>query len=189
MFSRNGRAFVLVLLGRFEDAIQSLPSGEPNTYEEWVGLHIRGMAYIRQGSVDDAVAIFRRGVDRAPGPSLQNYFRTALAAALIRQRRFTDVIAELAPNIEPMPAEQRTTATVLLTHAFGAIAQTSNAQSWLDQSRTTEVPVVIDLRKALAERYSLRIVGKIPPKTRPTAQLEEFIDDQEFRLLTLLQAA
>ena len=88
-----------------------------------------------------------------------------------------------------MPVEQRTTATVLLAHATAAIDETRDAERWLDETTGTRVPVVVDLRAALAERYALRVDGRLPIKTRPTEEIDRFIDEQEFRLLTLAPAA
>jgi tetratricopeptide (TPR) repeat protein len=186
--ARDGRASVLLLAGRFDEALQALPLLEPRVADDWIAWHIRGMILVRLGEFGQAEMIFRRGVSEAPSTS-RDYFRTALAALQLRQRRFRDVIRDLEPVVAGMPAERRTAATVLLAHASAAVHETLAAERWLDETAATRVPVVVDLRAALAERYALRIDRPTAVPTRPHEELDRLIDDREFRLLTLAHAA
>jgi tetratricopeptide (TPR) repeat protein len=187
--ARSGRASVLLLSGRVDEALQALPSTKPGGTPALVALHIRGMISVRLDLLDEAQEIFQRGARDAGTTSRRNHFSTALAAVQLRRRQFLEVIRDLSPAAWRVPAEQRTTAAVLLAHASGAIAEVHSAEAWLDAAAATESPVVSELRAALAERYMLRVDGRIPPRTRPTAEIDRFIQEQEFRLLTVVSAA
>ena len=187
--AQGGRASVLLLVGRFDEALRALPPGEPVAADDWILWHIRGMAHIRLGRLDEAEAILQHGARAAPSPVSRDYFRTALASIQLRRRRYREVVRELKPVVSRMPIAHRTTAVVLLAHASAAIDETREAERWLAETAATRVPVVVELRAALAERYALRVDGRVPARTRPDEEIDPLIDEQEFRLLTLAFAA
>ena len=186
--ARNGRASVLVEMGRYDEAVACLPNGEPSDLQDWIALHIQAMARLKQGRTDDAIRLFQKGVDSAPYVSTKSYFRNALAVALIRQRQFRQAIDDLQTHVREMPAEQRTISTVLLAHAHAETSGKAEAERWLDESEAVVVPVVVDLRHALAQRYSLRLRGRIASAKR-IERVDAVIEERELQMLGLLQAA
>jgi tetratricopeptide (TPR) repeat protein len=183
-FAANGYAHVLVLLGKHQEALAVLRDEEPRSTHGWIGLHIRGMIYLRQGTLDEAVAIFERGAREAP-PEHRVYFRSALAVAELRRRRFPAVIEVLEPHLGAMPASERSTASMLLAHAFGEQAEVTRAEEHLARTQDSGVGMIVELRRALAERYQLRLDGRMVTRSRPVEALDVSVAEQEFRLLSI----
>jgi len=115
-FARNGRSCVLATLGRYEEALESLPIKQPIGLEDWIGFHIRGMVLMRVKRLDDAIKIFRRGVDENPFMVSRPFFQTALATALIQQEKY-DVAKMLLREIETPSLEPQV--KMLYLHVAG----------------------------------------------------------------------
>ncbi len=78
---QHGLAYVLIKLARPAEALPLLP--ETPAGGDWIGFHIRGMAYVALAEYEQAEQVFRAGVDAPPGQ--QRYFRGA--AAMLKLRR------------------------------------------------------------------------------------------------------
>lgn len=120
MVARNGRAVVLALLERWDESLRDLPAADPVTEQEWIGYHIRGMIYLRTGRIEEALQIFRTGIEACPRPVQREYFRTALAVAQIQRRDFEAVEETLKEVTEPA---LEAPANLLRFHARGARGQ------------------------------------------------------------------
>ena len=122
--ARTGRSCILVALRRYNEALEYLPNESPTTLSEWIGYHIRGMIFLRMGKIEEAVKVFRRGVNENPWAASREYFRTALAVACLRRRDFIGAASILDEVTAPLLQPQ---ANVLRLHAFGASGDTARA--------------------------------------------------------------
>ncbi|MHB1703517.1 MAG: tetratricopeptide repeat protein [bacterium] len=119
-FYKNGKASVLVGLGRYQEALTILNEREkPASKTEWVAYHIRGMAYLRKGELTEAEKIFEWGLKECSWVSQREYFKTALASLRIRQEKYLEAISLVEeinnPRIKPV-------AIVLVMHASAELS-------------------------------------------------------------------
>ena len=153
-YSRNGRSCVLVELQRYKEAMEHLPNGDTLvTLQDWIGYHIRGMILLRLGNVHDAIRIFERDVAEAPIPSSKEYFRTALAVALLRRQKYEDASRLLQVIKTPMLQPQT---DVLRLHSFGAMNQTEEANAAFQNLTPKPWSISDELIDELHRRYILK---------------------------------
>ncbi|MBI3670149.1 MAG: tetratricopeptide repeat protein, partial [Acidobacteria bacterium] len=172
-WARNGKAATLSILGRFEEALELLLVRTPRTLNDWVGFHIRGMALMKQGNLDAAMGIFERGIRESPWFETVNYFRSALAVALLRRQEFR-MAAEAIKDDEAIVS------TVLRIHIFGELGQTQLAKDALERVKASPLSCVIVLRDEFAARYGLE-------KRRQAPRSDQWVFEKECDLL--LEAA
>jgi tetratricopeptide (TPR) repeat protein len=146
--ARHSKAAVFVLLGRFDEAEALLPSSPPESLDEWIAYHVRGMILLRKERISDAIAHFESGLRTLPYARERDYFQNALAVAYLHQERY-DRIEELIPQPnEPI-------SNVLLLHASAATGQTARASRILNVVERSGVAEVIELGKEIARRFRL----------------------------------
>ena len=172
--ARNGRSCVLAALGRYEEALKSLPIEDPIGLQGWIGFHIRGMILMRMKRFDDAVNIFKRGIDENPFPSNRAYFKTALAAALIQQEKY-EAAALLLSNIEAPSLEPQI--KVLHLHASGEQGHDDEARADLEDLTPKPWSISDELLDELHRRYILKA---------PSKHTDEWLLDQEINSLLLV---
>jgi tetratricopeptide (TPR) repeat protein len=172
--ARNGRSYVLAALERYAEALESLPSETPTTLQDWIGYHIRGMILLRMGNISEAIRIFEQGVQNNPWSLNNEYFRTALAIASLRNREFrkaTEVLSEVtAPLLQPQ-------ANVLRLHSFGALDETEQATAAYQSLETKPWSISDELVDELHRRYIL--------KEEPQRS-DEWVFDQEDNMILLV---
>jgi tetratricopeptide (TPR) repeat protein len=147
--TRNGMAHILVRMREWDRALALLPE-DASGREDWVGLHIRGMLYLRRGQFDAARTIFERGVRDCPFVDSRDFFRTALVMTSLRQNRPQEAAEELKAVTTPALA---TPARVLQLHAYGAMGDVRKAKRADDAIPKQVTGVVLDLRLELERRY------------------------------------
>jgi tetratricopeptide (TPR) repeat protein len=169
--ARTGRACVLIGLKRFEEALEHLPVSDPLTADDWIGFHVRGMVLLRQGNLDGAISIFEEGARSNPRPAHQEYFRSALAVARIKQKDFAsakDCLKEIqSPTL-------RDPVNILLVHAFGELGETTNARNTFQELTCAERPRFAEVCDELRRRY---IDQKGP------GHLDDWLIDREIEIL------
>jgi len=166
MIARNGRSCVLGALQRYDEALVDLPA-QPTTLEDWIGFHIRGMIMMRLRRLEEAIQIFERGVAEDILPLSKQYFRTALAMALMRQKKYdnaerllSDVgTYELQPQVD-----------VLLVHCFGEEDRTDEAREAFKGISTKPWSISDELIEELHRRYILK---------QPPQRSDDWVFDQE----------
>ena len=172
--ARNGRSCILAALGRYEEALEELPVADLVGLEDWIGLHIRGMISMRLRRIDDAIQIFQRGVNEDPFPSSVPYFQTALAVALIRQRKYKDASTVLsninAPDLKPQ-------INMLRLHVLGETEQFEEANSAFQDLTPKPWSISSELLDELHRRYILKA---------PAKESDEWVFDQEVGSLLLV---
>ncbi|MFY9823441.1 MAG: tetratricopeptide repeat protein [Thermoanaerobaculia bacterium] len=174
--ARNGRASLLVSIGHWEEALKQLPSTTPAHFEDWIGYHIRGMALLRLGRLEEAEHIFCEGVEMSL-PSQRDYFRSALAALKVRRREFSGASAILegveTPALRPQVG-------LLRLHSFGAEGDRAKALATERQLRAERAsPEVHEVREELKRRYI----------DHAAAHSEEWLLEREVALLLVAVAA
>jgi tetratricopeptide (TPR) repeat protein len=172
--ARNGRSCVLAALQRYDEALADLVVQTPETPQDWIGFHIRGMIMLRTGRVDEAIEIFRRGVANDPVPLSKEYFRTALAVALMRQGEFGDAV-KILDTVEVQDLQPQV--KLLRVHCFGENNQTPEASEAFDSISTKPWSIPDELIEELHRRYIL----KQPPK-----RSDDWVFDQESTSLLMV---
>ncbi|MEO8384618.1 MAG: tetratricopeptide repeat protein, partial [Betaproteobacteria bacterium] len=145
---KHSKAAVLVALGHFDKADELLPLGQPNTLDEWIAYHVRGMIFLRSGQIEEAVAHFSSGLQRVPYLREKRYFERALAVAFLSKREFLSVPSLVLDSEEPV-------ANVLRLHAFAAMGERVHALNAMKIINANAYPNVISLSAEIAKRYGL----------------------------------
>jgi tetratricopeptide (TPR) repeat protein len=170
--ARNGRAGVLGAMGRWEEALERLPSTKPASAGDWIGYHIRGMALLRLGRLEEAERVFRDGIENCPLPSSRDYFRTAMATLKVRRQEFSDASAVLE-GVETSALKPQV--DLLRLHSFGAEGEQAKAAATERQLQTTKAsPEFHEVREELKRRYIEHLPARHP---------EEWLLEREVALL------
>jgi tetratricopeptide (TPR) repeat protein len=153
VIARNGRAWALAALERWDEALEGLPDLVPVSHQDWIGFHMRGMILLRRGDADSAIELLRVGVERNTSPSQQDYFRSALAVALIVKRQFQSAGEMITAIVQPTLAVE---ASLLNLHVFGEMSIGNRAIEAYERLPQLGPPPFEDLRDELYRRYILR---------------------------------
>lgn len=145
--ARNGRASVLVIQRRWGELPP--PNTSPRTSSEWVGLHIHGMGALIRGELEEAAAVFERGVRDCPWLSSRDYFRGALALVRLRQGETESVLSSLD---EVRSANLTHWNNLVRVHAFCGVRRHEEAIAILDQIPHVDTPLVLELTRELRRR-------------------------------------
>jgi tetratricopeptide (TPR) repeat protein len=144
--ARNGKAAVLVVRGEYEQAESLLPTKVPETRDDWIAWHIRGMILFRKNEFQRAVDHFREGEARTPFARERRYFKSALGLARLRIGQFKEATEDLQESSGPL-------ATILRLHAYAGMGDKERARR-LFIELTENCPVrLFDLRDAIASRF------------------------------------
>ena len=151
-FCRNGRASVLVALGRYQEAIEMLNEKEkPASKSEWVAYHIKGMAFLRRGELTEAEKIFEWGLRECSWISQREYFKTALASLRIRQEKYHEAISLVEEINNPFV---KSVANVIVLHASGELGNKDLfMKSYEAFSDTNSSDKIIELRDVMKKKY------------------------------------
>ena len=136
-------------MGKYDEALKLLPEGFPKFADDWVDFHIRGMISLGLGKVSEAVDVFRTGLLDAPFYQQKQYFRTALAAAMLRQREWSSAIAILDKS-EPKPANY-----LLLVHAFAMLGDMKSAKRSFEAVNDNVASPLTILKKEIGAKFGL----------------------------------
>jgi tetratricopeptide (TPR) repeat protein len=175
--SRNGRANVLMELGRYLEALAMLPETGMCEQNDWVGYHIRGMVYLRQGQTDEAVSVFEKGLSECPFFSQRMFFAKALAVARIRQRKWREAEDTLAGRTDEA-------AQVLRIHIQGELKNYSEVVTKYQSLSETRQTTIAKLRDTLVSRYLNANARKQPPSN----EWLESVFRQECELVSAIAA-
>lgn len=147
--ARNGRAAVLCALGRFEETL-TLTAISPRTRQDWVALHIRGMAMIRARRINEAVEILVRGSEENPFVADRDVFKSGLALARVHQRAYQAALESLE-NVREMNAGR--VASFLRGHSAGALGDFSGAARFLSAAGPARNERERELKAELERRF------------------------------------
>lgn len=136
------------------------------------------MIHFRQGDFKTANQMFQKGVRDCPFFVSVPYFRTALAVAKLRQRKYADAVDILAN-------QKGEVADVLRLHAEGEQGHSDKAHLAKERLNSSQRSRIIRLRDELAGGY---LVGQSMPAIR-TVDWCEGIYEQEYELVAFRIAA
>jgi Flp pilus assembly protein TadD len=176
--ARNGRAGVLVYVRRWEEALETLPNTRPVHLQDWVGYHIRGMALLRLGRLEEAESIFRDGIENSPMPAHRDYFRSAMATLKVMRREYTGASAVLE-GVETSAFKPQV--DLIRLHSLGAQGEREKAAATERRLQEERASAEFhEIREELKRRYIDHL---------PTAHSEEWLLDREVALLVVTVAA
>jgi tetratricopeptide (TPR) repeat protein len=171
-FAKYAKAAIYVIMGRFVEAQALLPGTVPQTSAEWVAFHVRGMIYLKQNRLDEALDIFTKGSLQTPFHREQKYFENALAATKIRMKRFQEAV-------KIVHGAEGAIAHLLQIHSYAELGLREAAATAYAAVNDNLPPSIVMLRDELGARYN--ITGK------KAAQSDRWIFEKEMEVL--LQAA
>jgi tetratricopeptide (TPR) repeat protein len=147
--AKNGLACILAVSNP-ADAMQLLPEKDPVTNDDWIGYHIRGMILLRQGDLEEAIEIFEEGVRSDPRPSCKDYFRTALAVALLQKTEYAPAVKILEEVKTPL---LQTPANVIRLHAYGRQKDFKRAAQIYNTLPSSPGPILNELQDELYHQF------------------------------------
>ena len=112
----HAKAAILVVLGEYAKAEEMLPSKSPETRDDWIAYHVRGMILLKSNKLDAAVVHFETGLNSIPFARQRKYFQNALAIARLRRGEYAKATETLISAEEPM-------AEILKIHAAGVVIE------------------------------------------------------------------
>lgn len=171
-FANYAKAAIYVIMDRFVEAQALLPDAVPQTSAEWVAFHVRGMIYLKQDRLDEALDIFTKGSLQTPFYREQKYFENALAATKIRMKKFQEAV-------KIVHGAEGAIAHLLQIHSYSELGLREAAATAYAAVNDNLPPSVVMLRDELGARYN--ITG------RRATQSAGWIFEKEMEVL--LQAA
>jgi tetratricopeptide (TPR) repeat protein len=151
----RGLACALISLDRCEEALQKLPAAEKlESLDDWIGYHIRGMALLKLGRLDEAMAVFSKGLVECPFESQVHYFRTALSMVWLRQGEHENAEATLS-HVDALSLKPLVLA--LLVHVCGELGKSDQAKAHYEQLVAIGGPVHRYIGEELESRYVTRV--------------------------------
>jgi tetratricopeptide (TPR) repeat protein len=126
--AKTGLAAVLCALGRYDEVLAVIPNESPRTPTDWVAFHIRGMAMLRAGRIDEASTIFLRGSLENPFVADRDVFKRGLGLTRICERAYDAALNILSSvrEIRPDPV-----LGLLRGHSAGALGDLGGAARFL----------------------------------------------------------
>jgi tetratricopeptide (TPR) repeat protein len=147
--AKNGKANVLALLKRFDEALAELPS-VPNTTQDWIGYHMRGMILLKLGRRKEASDIFDQGMRALLPRRIMQYFRSASAIRLLREGKGTEAL-KLLPEIGG--GHLRCVVPLLRAHALGLAGDVSACRSTVNSLLRYRQPSLLAVATEVQDRF------------------------------------
>lgn len=166
---QTGRASVLVLMRRWDDALDALHEAERDG-GDWVTRHIRAVIFLRTNRREDARSILRDGVNNCPESESRDYFRATLAQLLIPEGKLQSA-RELVEQMSD--CRLGTPRSALLTHILeqeGKLEEARQACERLPEPTNDEDAEVF-------AELQLRAAGSEPAKSN------DWLQDQILRMV------
>jgi len=146
---RHAKAAILAVLRRYKEAESLLPENLPQTRDDWIGYHLRGMILLKRDMIRPAIKHFEEGLAKVPFADQRRYLQKAIVVATIRQRRFHEA-AERLGLLEDATTE------ILRLHTCGELDRIDEASMAYERLRRSCPTVLIPLRNELAAKYAIR---------------------------------
>jgi tetratricopeptide (TPR) repeat protein len=151
----NGYANLLSKVGRFDHALNLLPIEPVQSLADWIGFHMRGMIYMRQGRLTEAQRVFRLGCEAGLPITHADYFRLALAISQLRLGRVMEALENIAAVKSRKVARAR---SAIRAHALGEEGATDDCRQEIVHIHSFSV-VAYDV---VAEEIEARFLRQTP---------------------------
>ena len=173
----NGKATVLLLQGRFKEAASLVKNDNPKNDEEFRDHHLHDMILLQSGKIDLAVKQLQWGFENC-GFTDKKYFRSALAFALMQQRKFqeADNLFKTTQENEGL-AQQSSSDSILKAHIAAEMNRLMEMSELLNPIEKSGNQDTVQLCGELKERYT----GN--PSPDRLMKLDKSITKKEFELL------
>jgi len=145
---RHAKAAILVAMRRYAEAESLLPTATPETRDDWIAYHIKGMLLLKKDMLKPAVRHLKKGLESIPFADQRKYFQNALAVATLRQRQYFEAAQYIGGSQEP-------TADALRIHAFSELRKFDQASHAYSRLLHVCPPILVPLRDELASKYRL----------------------------------
>ncbi len=145
---RYAKAAILVAMREYAQAENLLPTRAPETREDWIAYHIRGMILLKKDMLIPAIKHLKIGLNSIPFADERKYFQNALAVATLRQRQYHEATQYLRGGPEAI-------ADALRIHAFGELKKLDQASQAYRRLLEVCPPNLVPLRNELAATYKL----------------------------------
>ena len=166
----RGRASLLVLMRRWDDALADLDSAEDGRDIDWFNQHLRAVIYLRTNRRAEARLILSNGVENCPHTESRDYFRATLAQAFAAEGELVTA-RELAEQITYSRFDR--SKNVLLTHILEQEKKLDLAREVYERlpepANDDDVEVFSELQR--------RVTGLEPAKSN------EWLQEHIFRLV------
>jgi tetratricopeptide (TPR) repeat protein len=180
--ARTGYASVLMLMNKFEEVRALLSRTQFSSKDDWIDYHIIAMSYLKSGDADEAIERLAYGLENIRWPEVKNYFATALSVARIKKKQFAEVLDILPSNVVYVDFSQRQTHLALIGHSQAALGKHEEAAQTLAQLEQATNPHIINLKNAIARRFSLGQQSETSLSAVETSALDTVIEEEEFFL-------
>jgi tetratricopeptide (TPR) repeat protein len=150
--AKNGKAAILVVQRQYDAALKLLPNGAPSTRDDWIAWHVRGMALLRRGKIDEAVQHLEKGKDETPFVRERRYFERALSVARLHQGAFKKAFDALADS------GASSLSNILRLHAYAGMGSLAQAKSLYTDLSGRCPPQLVELKDAIASSFGLTSV-------------------------------
>lgn len=146
--AKNAKASILMLQGKYDEALQLLSTSTPRTFDDWKSHYIRSMIKLRLGNVEEASIELKYGLDNTPFARTRVYYSTALAAIKLRQEDYIEARSELNFG-------SGATVDLLVMQCEAAVGNTTPALTKLNILRSDPRDNVVYLAEEIARQYGL----------------------------------
>ena len=139
--ARTGMATLLVLLTRYEEAAALVRTDQPQTRDEWIGLHIRASIKLKQNSFDEADRLLAQG---APCPWADVRSRFIGARAVLRMKR-----KQLKEADAMIRSEHSLESKVIQIDVYRRMNKLGEARAVLRELRDCSVAKIVEISRDL----------------------------------------
>lgn len=144
---RFAKAAILAAMRQYSEAESLLPTNMPETHDDWIAYHIRGIILLKRDMLELAIRHLQKGLDLIPFADQRQYFRNALAVATLRQRRYHEATEYLREGKDAMT-------DLLRMHAFGEMRRLEEASQAYGRLVRTCPHNLVPLRNELGAKYN-----------------------------------
>ncbi|MCG6553121.1 MAG: hypothetical protein L7F77_12415, partial [Candidatus Magnetominusculus sp. LBB02] len=153
--ARNGKASLLILMDKLEDAVKYIKNDYPQSKEDWINYHISAMYYLKTGDITKAIKRLEYGYENVPFSNSRKYFEGALAFARIQNKEYDKAEKVLRCAIAVITvAAMNPKCLILLIHSqLERPDKRQEAIKHLAILQDAKNPIIITLRDNLWKMY------------------------------------
>ncbi|MDQ6700877.1 MAG: hypothetical protein M3Z36_11925, partial [Acidobacteriota bacterium] len=143
VFARTGKATLLVLLGRYEEAAALVLTDRAQTRGEWIGLHIRASIKMKQGISAEADRLFSTGM-QCPWAEVRSRFIASRALLRIKTNRLKEAHVMIR-------SEHSLESKVIQIDIYRRMNRIAEAKSVLRELRGCPVAKIVEISRDLEQ--------------------------------------
>jgi tetratricopeptide (TPR) repeat protein len=141
--ARTGMATLLVLLTRYEAAAALVRTDQPQTRDEWIGLHIRASIKLKQNSFDEADRLLAQG-SQCPWADVRSRFIGARAVLRMKRKQLKEADAMIR-------SEHSLESKVIQIDVYRRMNKLGEARAVLRELRDCSVAKIVEISRDLEQ--------------------------------------